>query len=59
MSFYQVDDPGRWFEDNHRTNAVAEGEIVIFRNDYGYALVLVQKVTIQRRAAFQVSAAID
>lgn len=38
-TFEQVDDPGRWFEDQHYTKAVHEGEIVIFRNEYGYALV--------------------
>ena len=37
--FSQVDDPGRWFEDSHYTKAVDVGQIVIFRNDHGFALV--------------------
>lgn len=43
-AFEEVDDPGRWFEDKHYTKPVNEGEIVIFRNEYGYALVKVSHV---------------
>ena len=43
-AFEDVDDPGRWFEDQHYTKPVNEGEIVIFRNEYGYALIKVSHV---------------
>ena len=43
-SFDQVDDPGRWFEDSHYTKPVHVGQIIIFRNSYGFALVLIQDV---------------
>jgi diaminohydroxyphosphoribosylaminopyrimidine deaminase/5-amino-6-(5-phosphoribosylamino)uracil reductase len=42
--FDHVDDPGRWMEDTHYTKPVNEGEIVIFRNKHGYALVKVLAV---------------
>lgn len=42
--FSQIDDPGRWFEDSHYTKPVNEGEIVIFQNPHGYALIKVIKV---------------
>jgi diaminohydroxyphosphoribosylaminopyrimidine deaminase/5-amino-6-(5-phosphoribosylamino)uracil reductase len=41
LAFDQVDDPGRWMEDSHYTKPVNEGEIVIFRNEHGFALVKV------------------
>lgn len=44
-TFDQVDDPGRWMEDAHYTKAVNEGEIVIFQNEHGFALVKVLKAT--------------
>jgi len=37
--FDQVDDPGRWMEDAYYVKAVNEGEIVVFNNDHGFALV--------------------
>lgn len=37
--FVQVDDPGRWFEDAHYTKDVEVGQIVVFRNNHGFALV--------------------
>jgi len=43
-TFDQVDDPARWFEDCHYTKPVHEGQIVIFRNLNGYALVQVLRV---------------
>jgi pyrimidine deaminase RibD-like protein len=43
-NFEQIDDPARWFEDSHYTKPVSEGQIVIFRNDTGYALVQVLRV---------------
>lgn len=43
--FNQIDDPGRWFEDSHYTKPANEGEIVIFRNRHGFALVQIIKVT--------------
>ncbi|RIJ01190.1 hypothetical protein DXK93_23025 [Achromobacter sp. K91] len=43
-TFDDVDDPARWFEDCHYTKPVHEGQIVIFRNLKGYALVQVLKV---------------
>src|ERR1700730_3287458 len=43
--FHEVDDPGRWMEDSHYTKPVNEGEIVIFRNENGFALVKVLQVT--------------
>jgi diaminohydroxyphosphoribosylaminopyrimidine deaminase / 5-amino-6-(5-phosphoribosylamino)uracil reductase len=43
--FHEVDDPGRWMEDSHFTKPVNEGEIVIFRNENGFALVKVLRVT--------------
>jgi diaminohydroxyphosphoribosylaminopyrimidine deaminase/5-amino-6-(5-phosphoribosylamino)uracil reductase len=46
-SFEQVDDPGRWFEDSHYTKPVNAGEIVIFRNEHGFALVRVTSVVVQ------------
>jgi diaminohydroxyphosphoribosylaminopyrimidine deaminase/5-amino-6-(5-phosphoribosylamino)uracil reductase len=42
--FEEIDDPSRWFEDCHYTKPVAEGQIVIFRNQTGYALVKILKV---------------
>jgi hypothetical protein len=42
--FDQVDDPARWFEDCNYWKPVHEGQIVIFRNQKGYALVQVLKV---------------
>jgi pyrimidine deaminase RibD-like protein len=50
-SFDQVDDPGRWMEDSHYTKDVSEGEIVIFRNEHGFALVKVLKVVPRRAGA--------
>ncbi|AJG22216.1 hypothetical protein RR42_s0625 [Cupriavidus basilensis] len=50
-SFEQVDDPARWFEDSHYTKPVSEGEIVIFRNETGYALVQIIKVRTKSNAA--------
>lgn len=44
-TFDQVDDPGRWMEDSHYTKPVSEGEIVIFRNEHGFALVKVLRAT--------------
>ena len=41
--FAEIDDPGRWFEDAHYTKPVLEGEIVVFRNSHGFALVQVLK----------------
>jgi hypothetical protein len=32
-------------EDSHYTKAVSEGEIVIFRNEHGFALVKVLRAT--------------
>jgi hypothetical protein len=46
-TFEQIDDPARWFEDSHYTKPVNEGEIVVFRNDSGYALVQVRKVRLK------------
>lgn len=43
--FDMVDDPGRWMEDSHYTKPVNEGEIVIFRNSNGFALVKPLRVT--------------
>ncbi|MDU9024549.1 hypothetical protein LOY64_29840 [Pseudomonas corrugata] len=43
--FSQIDDPGRWLEDSHYTKPVNEGEIVIFQNEYGFALVKVMHVS--------------
>lgn len=43
-SFDQIDDPSRWFEDADYTKVVYEGQIVIFRNPYGYVLILIQSV---------------
>jgi diaminohydroxyphosphoribosylaminopyrimidine deaminase/5-amino-6-(5-phosphoribosylamino)uracil reductase len=40
-AFDQVDDPGRWFEDQDYFKAVNEGQIVVFRNAFGFALVRV------------------
>lgn len=45
--FDQVDDPGRWFEDSHYTKPVSEGEIVVFRNKAGFALVKVTSVRVR------------
>jgi pyrimidine deaminase RibD-like protein len=42
--FDQIDDPGRWFEDSHYTKPVNEGEIVIFKNEHGFALVQIREV---------------
>ncbi len=50
-SFEQVDDPGRWFEDSHYTKPVNEGEIVIFRNVAGFALVRIESVKIRTPAS--------
>ena len=44
-AFDQVDDPGRWMEDSHYTKPVSEGEIAIFRNEHGFALVKVLRAT--------------
>ncbi|MGO8732822.1 MAG: hypothetical protein ACLQVM_08505 [Terriglobia bacterium] len=43
-SFSEVDDPGRWFEDSHYTKPVSAEEIVIFRNEFGFALIQVVSV---------------
>lgn len=43
-TFDEVDDPARWFEDCHYNKQVDEGQIVIFRNEVGYALIQVIKV---------------
>lgn len=43
--FHEVDDPGRWMEDSYYTKPVCEGEIVIFRNEHGFALVKVLRAT--------------
>ena len=42
--FDQIDDPGRWMEDTYYVKPVNEGEIVIFNNDHGFALVKVLEV---------------
>jgi pyrimidine deaminase RibD-like protein len=42
--FAQVDDPSRWFEDSHYSKPVEVGQIVIFRNAFGFALVKVREV---------------
>jgi len=42
--FCQIDDPGRWFEDQNYTKPVHEGEIVIFKSEHGFALVKILKV---------------
>jgi pyrimidine deaminase RibD-like protein len=44
-TFDHVDDPGRWMEDSHYTKAVNVGEIVIFQNERGFALVKVLSIT--------------
>lgn len=44
-NFDQVDEPGRWMEDSHYAKPVDEGEIVVFRNEHGFALVKVLRVT--------------
>jgi pyrimidine deaminase RibD-like protein len=43
-SFSEIDDAGRWFEDSHYTKPVSSGEIVIFRNEHGFALIRVVSV---------------
>ena len=45
MEFSKVDDPSRWLEDSHYTKPVKEGEIVIFQNEHGFALIKVIRVT--------------
>jgi len=45
FEFDQVDDPGRWLEDSDYTKPVHVGEIVIFRNEHGFALVKVLRAT--------------
>lgn len=55
-TFDDIDDPSRWFEDCHYTKPVFEGQIVVFRNPKGYALVQVLKVrkkTAQSNAELQ------
>ncbi|RTD94155.1 hypothetical protein EJO68_10125 [Variovorax atrisoli] len=47
-SFDEIDDPARWFEDSYYTKPVDEGQIVIFRNNCGYALVKILRVRKQR-----------
>ncbi|MEN5198683.1 hypothetical protein ABE525_05615 [Pseudomonas wadenswilerensis] len=42
--FCQIDDPGRWLEDSDYTKPVKEGEIVIFQNEHGFALIKVIRV---------------
>ncbi len=42
--FAEIDDPSRWLEDSHYTKPVKEGEIVIFQNEYGFALIKVIRV---------------
>lgn len=44
-AFDQVDDPGRWFEDQNYYKAVDEGQIVVFRNAFGFALVRVDSLS--------------
>lgn len=44
-TFDQVDDPGRWFEDAYYTKPVDVGQIVVFRNAHGFALVKVLEVS--------------
>jgi pyrimidine deaminase RibD-like protein len=39
-----VDDPGRWFEDSDRAKPVKVGQIVIFRQPFGFALVKILSV---------------
>jgi len=43
-TFDQADDPGRWFEDSNYYKPVAEGAIIIFRNDVGFALIKIISV---------------
>lgn len=43
--FDQIDDPGRWFEDAHYTKPVDVGQIVVFRNAHGFALVKILAAT--------------
>lgn len=49
--FEQVDDPGRWLEGSTWTTPVNVGEIVVFRNEQGFALVKVLAVTVRDAAA--------
>ena len=42
--FAEIDDPSRWLEDSHYTKPVQEGEIVIFQNEHGFALIQVIRV---------------
>lgn len=42
--FGHIDDPGRWFEDAHYTKPVDVGQIVIFKNNHGFALVKIVEV---------------
>lgn len=46
-SFDQVDDPARWFEDADYTRQVFIGQIVVFRNPFGYALVQILEVDLE------------
>lgn len=43
--FEQVDDPGSWFQDSDYTKPVDVGQIVIFRNKVGFALVRITSVS--------------
>jgi pyrimidine deaminase RibD-like protein len=43
-TFEDIDDPGRWFEDCYYTKAVYAGQIVIFRNDFGFAIIRILRV---------------
>jgi pyrimidine deaminase RibD-like protein len=42
--FASVDDPGRWFEDSAWSKPVKVGQIVIFKQPFGYALVKIASV---------------
>ena len=42
--FSEIDDPSRWLEDSHYTKPIKEGEIVIFQNEHGFALIKVIRV---------------
>jgi pyrimidine deaminase RibD-like protein len=43
--FDQIDDPSRWFEDKDYAKNVEVGQIVIYRNEHGYALIKIVKAT--------------
>ncbi|CAA2108218.1 hypothetical protein [Variovorax paradoxus] len=47
-SFEQIDDPARWFEDSYYTKTAREGQIIIFRNEMGYALIQIIRVIKKR-----------